>query len=151
MINQALIEEWQTNSDFDAYYQQCQSKLCTFTWIGRYPLVITITRVISLISGLKLIFIFLAPICPNLFQYVKRRMDRRENRAFSHDNAIDGVLLRRIRQHLISLNFFRKQSSNHDPIVATRIYIIFMLISLSCVSLFLKIHDRSYRKILAVR
>ena len=74
IVSQLLIEEWILSSDAAAHYEQCQPKVCTYTYAARFAVIYVITTVIGLFGGLSVILRLIIPLI------VKIIMQQRERR-----------------------------------------------------------------------
>ncbi|CAF4336263.1 unnamed protein product, partial [Rotaria sp. Silwood2] len=61
LVNQMMIEDWFNISSHVAFYEQCRPLICTYSYVGKNDLIVVITTIIGLISGLTTILKFLTP------------------------------------------------------------------------------------------
>lgn len=54
LVDNLLIERWETNMSYEQYYNTCAPVSCTYTFDGRISLLYTITTIIGLQGGLSL-------------------------------------------------------------------------------------------------
>ncbi|CAF1565230.1 unnamed protein product, partial [Didymodactylos carnosus] len=48
IVYQLMVEQWNPNVSYDQYYQQCQPKQCTYTYVQRFVLIYIITTILGL-------------------------------------------------------------------------------------------------------
>ena len=56
IVNKLLIDFWNTNISFAAFYKQCAPLICTYEYIGRNNLFSVIVTIIGVVGGLSLGF-----------------------------------------------------------------------------------------------
>lgn len=133
IISQLFVENWTTRADFLEHYHHCQPKFCTYTFIERYQPVFIITSVIGLMGGLTVVFELFVPV---FVQIVLRVFRRRRRRDVFHLH-----LFEKLRQ----LNIYQQDAVEGDhPLIATRIYIVLLLITLVIVSVFISLQQQTH-------
>ena len=61
MLQKMMMEKWDTNVNYSAYYEQCHPTECKYTYIVKYDLVYIITTMIGLVGGLTTILQLIIP------------------------------------------------------------------------------------------
>ena len=135
IVAQAFVEEWITTVDVESHFRLCQPKECTYSWIGRHQLIIIVTNVISLMGGLKVVLMLLVPLAVRLAKRVYYR--RLTNRS-------GYPLVTRLLRKLLSINVYRKNTGHPDALIATRIYLALLALSLTTIALFLELDQQTH-------
>ncbi|CAF1209106.1 unnamed protein product, partial [Didymodactylos carnosus] len=73
ILSKLMIEQWNIESLFDNYYNECSPKYCTYTYIQRYDLLVVSTTIIGLFGGLTTAFEFILPILVDIIRRLSRR------------------------------------------------------------------------------
>ncbi|CAF1030677.1 unnamed protein product, partial [Didymodactylos carnosus] len=68
ILSKLMIEQWNIESFFDKYYNECLPKYCTYTYVKRYDLLSVSTTIIGLFGGLTTAFEFMLPTLVNIFR-----------------------------------------------------------------------------------
>ena len=77
IISRLLLEEWINTTSKSAHYQQCNPKICTYTYTARFETVYVITTVIGLFGGLFVILRLSIPFIIHFpFQQIMKRRTR---------------------------------------------------------------------------
>ncbi|CAF1191267.1 unnamed protein product, partial [Didymodactylos carnosus] len=61
IVYQLMVEHWNPNVSYDQYYQQCQPKQCTYTYVQQFVLIYVITTIISILGGLTKVLQIIVP------------------------------------------------------------------------------------------
>ncbi|CAF1607889.1 unnamed protein product, partial [Didymodactylos carnosus] len=56
IVYQLMVEQWNPNVSYYQYYQQCQPKQCTYTYVQRFVIIYIIATILGLVGGLTTIF-----------------------------------------------------------------------------------------------
>ncbi|CAF0881122.1 unnamed protein product [Didymodactylos carnosus] len=70
IVNNLMIEQWNSNVSFESYYQQCQPNECRYTYTENLDYLYTITTIMGLIGGLSTV---LTILIPNLVNLIRKR------------------------------------------------------------------------------
>ncbi|CAF0887032.1 unnamed protein product [Adineta steineri] len=70
IISHLMVEEWNNRTSYSIYFNRCQPKSCTATYIGRGDIVYIVTTMITLIGGLTTLYKFLIPIIVSVFMKI---------------------------------------------------------------------------------
>ena len=78
VLNELMVEEWNSSSMYDKYYNECQPKQCSYTRTTKNSAIYIVTTVIGLIGGLITV---LKLTVPRLVVIIRKRKEllRREN------------------------------------------------------------------------
>jgi beta-lactamase regulating signal transducer with metallopeptidase domain len=74
LLNQLMVEEWNSSSMYDNYYSQCQPSKCSYTRTAKNSAIYIVTTLIGLIGGLITV---LKLIVPRLVMFVRKRKEFR--------------------------------------------------------------------------
>ena len=77
VLNELMVEEWNSSSMYDKYYNECQPKQCSYTRTTKNSAIYIVTTVIGLIGGLITV---LKVIMPMLVNFTRRHL-RKERRS----------------------------------------------------------------------
>ncbi|CAF4045347.1 unnamed protein product [Adineta steineri] len=73
-LNELLIEEWSTQTNYLKYFDQCNSSFCTYTKTQRAEFIYAITLFISLYGGLVMILRLAASFIVNIYLKIRHRL-----------------------------------------------------------------------------
>ncbi len=78
LVNQLMVEEWNSSRMYDNYYNECQPSQCTYTHQTKNSIIYIVTTLVGLIGGLITV---LKLIVPRLVMFVrnKRELPRIQN------------------------------------------------------------------------
>lgn len=62
IIENLMIEQWNNQTSYQFYFEQCQPQECSATYISQGNIIYIITTTIGLIGGLTKLYKFLVPI-----------------------------------------------------------------------------------------
>ncbi|CAF2838794.1 unnamed protein product [Rotaria sp. Silwood2] len=79
IINQVMVEQWSNSTSHEAYYDQCNPAVCTYSYVGKNGLITIITTIIEVIGGLSVI---LKLIVPKVIKLI--RSPRQNNTGMMH-------------------------------------------------------------------
>ncbi|CAF1210515.1 unnamed protein product [Adineta steineri] len=77
IVNNLLVERWQTEVVYGNYYAACDPLWCTYTFDGQISPIYTITTIIGLYGGLTVVFKLMVPIIVRIGYYIIRYRHRR--------------------------------------------------------------------------
>ncbi|CAF1054316.1 unnamed protein product [Adineta steineri] len=146
IVSQLFIEDWGTSRNFTSYFDRCLPKQCTYSLVGRFDRTYIIAMMLGFYSGLGAI---LEIILPHIVRFVRRQWKKRRNASTTIEVYIDSStdlqkssLCHKICHYFRSLNLFASEQDStdeiikRDEIIATRIYLILLFISLVIVFLY---------------
>jgi hypothetical protein len=70
LLGQLMVEQWNSSSIYDNYYNECQPAQCTYTYQTRNDLIYIITTLIGLVGGLITV---LKLVVPRFVSFVRRK------------------------------------------------------------------------------
>ncbi|CAF4173996.1 unnamed protein product, partial [Adineta steineri] len=73
LLNNLMIEEWNSTQMYDRYYDECQPKECTYTINTRNNILYVITTLIGIIGGLTRVSKIFVPILVKIIVYCFRK------------------------------------------------------------------------------
>jgi hypothetical protein len=62
IVSNLMVEEWNNQTSYDDYFNECQPSVCTATYISHGNIVYIVTTTIGLIGGLTKVYKFSVPI-----------------------------------------------------------------------------------------
>ncbi|CAF1062098.1 unnamed protein product [Adineta steineri] len=77
IVNNLLIERWETEVVYENYYATCDPLWCTYTFDEQISPIYTITIIIGLFGGLTVVFKLITPIIVRIGYYIIRYRRRR--------------------------------------------------------------------------
>ncbi|CAF3857047.1 unnamed protein product [Adineta steineri] len=77
IVNNLLVERWETEVVYGNYYAACDPLWCTYTFDGQISPIYTITTIIGLYGGLTVVFKLMVPIIVRIGYYIIRYRRRR--------------------------------------------------------------------------
>ncbi|UJR38720.1 hypothetical protein I4U23_031385 [Adineta vaga] len=137
IFNQMMIENWTYTSSHESFYNQCKPSLCNFFYEDQYSIFDIITGFIGLVGGLTIILKFLIPLIITRLRRRFQIQEQRINEDLSHMEKIHQLWNNAKEWSRKFTIFYSTAQSNEDNIyrirtniIATRVYIILLLISL---------------------
>jgi hypothetical protein len=79
LVNQLLVEQWTSNSSYDAYFAHCTPSSCTFTYPKRNGPLVIVTTVLGLFGGLTVVLQMLVPLVCHLVWCIYARLRGGDN------------------------------------------------------------------------
>ncbi|UJR24272.1 hypothetical protein I4U23_027239 [Adineta vaga] len=149
LINNLFIESWNETFSYATYFEQCQSRSCSYTINQRPTINSVITTVIGLFGGLSVLFRFISPfIVTFIFTYCRRHGQSQEpsptiqRKGCFRIRTYLVVIWKKVRQVFDTLNLFEnvnKPSPPEDELHAqrqwTRVYILILISTISIIVL----------------
>jgi hypothetical protein len=78
LLDQLMVEEWNSSSIYNNYYNECQPKQCSYTRTAKNSAVYIVTTLIGLIGGLITVLKFAVPSLVEFIMFcIKKWKDRR--------------------------------------------------------------------------
>ncbi|CAF1223075.1 unnamed protein product [Didymodactylos carnosus] len=77
IVNNLMVEQWNSNVSFELYYQRCQPSVCHYTYVKKFDYLYIITTILGLVGGLSTI---LSTLIPNLVNLIRRKKIRATNK-----------------------------------------------------------------------
>ena len=97
MMNDLMVEQWNSSITFAKYYDECKPSECSYTIGSRNDAIFIATTVFGLVGGLVTI---LRIIVPRLIDYIRRKK--------SHEKTKTGELPRKFAR----IGYFRKRNDS---------------------------------------
>lgn len=73
IVNEIMVEEWNSSSSYENFYQKCNPAYCSYSYKKRSDLVYIITTIIGLFGGLNTILRIICPLFVRIFlQYLTK-------------------------------------------------------------------------------
>jgi len=72
LVNQLMVEEWNSSRMYDNYYNECQPSQCTYTHQKKNSIIYIVTTLVGLIGGLITV---LKLIVPRLVAFIRRNKE----------------------------------------------------------------------------
>ncbi|CAF3847287.1 unnamed protein product, partial [Rotaria sordida] len=141
IVSNLMIEDWINTTNVTAHYDQCNPRVCTYTYTDRYNIFQVIATILGLVGGLNFILHRLVPIVVKIIS--SRLLLRRVHATTESNHAIDQADNRPKRRRsctkcvtkaILSTNIFNNETDT--PFLATRIYLILLYISLIILMIF---------------
>lgn len=81
IVSNLMLEDWNHNISYNMYFNRCQPKSCTATFIGRGSIVYIITTTIALIGGLAKLYKFITPLVVGgifkiILPFIRKKLNR---------------------------------------------------------------------------
>ena len=67
IVNQMMVEQWNSNSSYEKFYQKCNPAYCSYSYQERIHLVYIVTTILGLIGGLDIILRLICPLIARIF------------------------------------------------------------------------------------
>ncbi|UJR11700.1 hypothetical protein I4U23_015881 [Adineta vaga] len=67
ILQEILVEQWNTSSSYETFYQKCRPTYCKYTYQERSSVVYMVTTIIALFGGLNVILRLISPFVANTF------------------------------------------------------------------------------------
>ncbi|CAF1367195.1 unnamed protein product [Didymodactylos carnosus] len=85
LVNNLMMEQWNSSITYENYYNQCQPKQCTYTYTTTNSAISIITILFGLVGGLVTILRLVVPLLVNFIAWIIRR---RRQRIIPHISTI---------------------------------------------------------------
>ncbi|CAF1177877.1 unnamed protein product [Adineta ricciae] len=146
IIDRLMVEDWGSMISFEKYYTQCAPIMCRYS-INERPDYFTVSsRLIGLLGGLCTVLSIIVPLIVN---FIRRRPTDEITEAISMRERICRLVLS-VKKNLVELNLFNDNSDNErfisDQRIATRIYILILLIVLIILTFYSSLSREVHRE-----
>ncbi|CAF3810107.1 unnamed protein product [Adineta steineri] len=145
LLNNLMIEKWNSTPIYDRYYDECQPIQCTYTIKTRNSVIHIITTMFGIIGGLITV---LKLVVPRLVKFIRKRRSR-----LSPSNI--GVLLTTyvrnlfpiLKNYFLTLNLFPSWPPSTDEHqlknqkISTRLYVLLLILSITILLLYTSLTD----------
>jgi len=139
LIDELFIESISIENDFQMIYDECQPNKCTYSFNSKGNLSYTLTTIISLFGGLfvglNTLSLFLMNIILWLVENIKKKFSKTSSKIACNVKRISFMnkFKTKISQSIKTFNLFKDpfndEHGRKNEIISTRIYILFMIIS----------------------
>ncbi|CAF1057497.1 unnamed protein product [Adineta steineri] len=126
IVSRLFIEDWTNTTNFSSYYHQCAPDECTYTYEQRFNRVYIVATVCGIIGGLSVALKIFIPLLVTLLQPIYHVCRRRRLVQVPTEVTVETKQLQTADQILVEQ---RQQ-------IATRFYVIFVLIALLVIIIF---------------
>ncbi|CAF1661503.1 unnamed protein product, partial [Adineta ricciae] len=139
LVNNLMVEQWNSSISFDNYYSECQPVQCIYTDKMKNSAIYIVTTIIGLIGGLVTALKLIVPRVVMFFGKTRNNVERMKMTEHIRDN------LKKSRDYFKNLNVFRSLSENenerHDEIISTRLFLFLLILSLAVLLLYTSLID----------
>jgi hypothetical protein len=88
IMQNLMIESWNTDVNYSAYYEQCHPNECKYTYIVNHDVIYIVTTIIGLIGGLVTIFQLVIPRAVKLIQKYQFKLCRQTTVQVVHVESV---------------------------------------------------------------
>jgi hypothetical protein len=88
IMQNLMIESWNTDVNYSAYYEQCHPNECKYTYIVNNDVIYIVTTIIGLIGGLVTIFQLVIPRAVKLIQKYQFKLCRQTTVQVVHVESV---------------------------------------------------------------
>ncbi|CAF3727584.1 unnamed protein product [Adineta steineri] len=141
LINELFLEEMFNQTNYTKYYSQCLPNVCQYIYIHRFYWINVLTIFIGLLGGITTVLHIITPYIIRLILCIKKRcVSKKYEQVREKTPFRPKELFLKVKGKIITFNLYSKYS--RDPIrvyhgvLATRLYIILLLISICIIILF---------------
>ncbi|CAF1669069.1 unnamed protein product [Adineta ricciae] len=94
IINQLMIEQWNSTIFFEKYYNQCQPIGCTYNYQSRNDVIFIITTLVGLVGGIVTVLLFSVP---KIVEFIRKRKNGKKQ-------TKRGRIIKKMTEKLISIS-----------------------------------------------
>ncbi|CAF4350539.1 unnamed protein product, partial [Adineta steineri] len=141
LINELFLEEMFNQTNYAKYYSQCLPTFCQYIYIHRFYWINVLTIFIGLLGGITTVLHIITPYIIRLILCIKKRCVSKKYEEVTQKTPFrPKELFLKVKDKIITFNLYSKYS--RDPIrvyhgvLATRLYIILLLVSICIIILF---------------
>ncbi|CAF0862999.1 unnamed protein product [Adineta steineri] len=143
IFSQLFVEEWFNSTNYTSYYTRCKPLQCTYTVRKNFDIAYMLAIMLGFYGGLSVILDII--LYPMVKFVIKRSTKRNPTNMITTDASMESSTGRNthsIYQKILTMNFFKNNSSSnekefeYEEIFATRIYILFLLLSVIIILLY---------------
>ncbi|CAF3628193.1 unnamed protein product [Rotaria sp. Silwood1] len=141
LLDSLMIEQWGHHIQYDQYFNQCATKLCSYTFLSRPNPLYVITILVSLFGGLSIAWRIILPIIVGILRNRMRpkispptnTQTNRSLRLIDHIRCV----WKSLKNKLLKFNIFENEATWNNEyhirteILGTRIYILCLSISIN--------------------
>ncbi|CAF2906276.1 unnamed protein product [Rotaria sp. Silwood2] len=142
LFDNLMIESWKNSTDFEAYFQTCAPKSCSYSYIQRFFLIYMITTMASVFGGLIVVLRIASPLllkfilhfCPQEVRTLEADEEHEPNRNFK-DRIRNFIKL--VGHKVTTFNLFATTFTNvRHGIYSTRVYIILLMLGIYTLTIY---------------
>jgi hypothetical protein len=78
LVDNLMIEEWNTTTIFENYYNECQPIQCTYSFAKRHDLIYIVTTLFGIAGGLTTV---LELVLPRLVKFLRKKKEQQQQTA----------------------------------------------------------------------
>ncbi|CAF0883894.1 unnamed protein product [Adineta steineri] len=141
LINELFLEKIFNQTNYTEYYSQCLPNICQYIYIYRFNWIYVLTIFLGLLGGITTVLHIITPYIIRLILCIKKRCVLKKNEQVRQKTLVRSKeLFLKVKDKIMTLNLYSKYS--RDPIrvyhgvLATRLYIILLLMSTCIIILF---------------
>ncbi|CAF1351825.1 unnamed protein product [Adineta ricciae] len=150
IISELFIEEWTHSMSFHKYFEECSPNICVFTYEQRFSTSYMIATVTGFIGGLSVALKILIPLLVKFIRRISRYFCTTNKRIENEQNFTRklATFLFQCQDSLKQMNFYHGSQSECDislikqQSIATRLYTLFFVLSISILLIFLNLDTR---------
>ncbi|CAF1492580.1 unnamed protein product, partial [Adineta steineri] len=134
LINELFLEEIFNATNYTKYYSQCSPSVCQYTYIHSFSWIYILIIFTGLLGGITTVLHIITPYIIRLILFSNNYQQNEQNQIWPKEFFL------KFKNKVQNFNLYSKDS--RDPIrvyhgvLATRLYIILLLISISIITLF---------------
>ncbi|CAF1091727.1 unnamed protein product [Adineta steineri] len=134
ILDQLMVEEWNSSSIYEDYYSECQPSGCSYTVTSKNSVIYIVTTLIGLVGGLITVMKLMVPILVNFVRKCIHKEVKTEAETLVQEP--NHSILYKLKHYLLTFNIFPSVPPTTDEHqlrnqrISTRLFIILLIISL---------------------
>nr|AEN94405.1 hypothetical protein [Adineta vaga] len=146
ILNELMVEEWNTSVIFEDYYKECQPLQCTYSRQSKNSIIYIVTTIIGLIGGLVTV---LKLLVPRLVNVSRRKIRNTELETRISIRAQIRIVNNKLKDFFVDFNLFPSiapatdQHELQNQRISTKLFIILLAAALVVLLLYTSLIDNT--------
>ncbi|CAF3993185.1 unnamed protein product [Adineta steineri] len=140
ILEQLMVEEWNSSSIYENYYSECQPSGCSYTVTSKNSAIYIITTLIGLVGGLITVLKLTVPMLVKFARKCMHKEVKTEAETLGRQSKCS--ILYKLKEYFSTFNIFPSVPPTTDEHklrnqrISTRLFIFFLIISLAILLLY---------------
>ncbi|CAF0735488.1 unnamed protein product [Adineta steineri] len=146
IIENLMIEDWNNQTLFQSYFEQCNPYLCTYSYDIKGDISYVFTITIGLIGGLTTILKFIVPFVITMIRRWRQKRRINVNPSMIEEDVQTIPIQQKLKRFILTFNLFKNPNKrSHEQLqhqrISTRLFFVIIIITLIILLLNISFED----------
>ncbi|CAF0738151.1 unnamed protein product [Adineta steineri] len=146
IIENLMIEDWNNQTLFQSYFEQCNPYLCTYSYDIKGDISYVFTITIGLIGGLTTILKFIVPFIITMIRRWRQKRRINVNPSMIEEDVQTIPIQQKLKRFILTFNLFKNPNKrSHEQLqhqrISTRLFFVIIIITLIILLLNISFED----------